>query len=128
MGFLKKIFRNVFRDGMPAHTTSSFEHLSEEELEAHLGVTRYGNFTLSGAVRPSYDLQVASTSRQSAFELCGTRPQPELRRPPDGRYVDRERAFELRRGLRRRTFPSTSRSLSSSPTTSSGCVGASSRL
>jgi hypothetical protein len=58
MGFLKKIFRNVFRDGMPTHTTSSFEHLSDEELEAHLGVTRYGSFTLSGAVRPSYDLQV----------------------------------------------------------------------
>ncbi|MEX2113271.1 MAG: hypothetical protein WD845_08805 [Pirellulales bacterium] len=58
MGFLKKIFRNVFRDGMPAHSTSSFEHLSDEELEAHLGVTRYGDFTLSGAVRPSYDLQV----------------------------------------------------------------------
>ena len=38
MGFLKKFFRNVFRDGMPAHTTSSFERLSEEELEAHLGV------------------------------------------------------------------------------------------
>ncbi|HEX3726239.1 MAG TPA: hypothetical protein VHV08_08345 [Pirellulales bacterium] len=58
MGFLKKIFRNVFRDGMPAHTTSSFERLSDEELEAHLGVVRYGNFLLTGAVRPSYDLQV----------------------------------------------------------------------
>ncbi len=58
MGFLKKIFRNVFRDGMPTHTTSSFERLSDEELEAHLGVMRYGDFTLTGAVRPSYDLQV----------------------------------------------------------------------
>ena len=58
MGFLKKIFRNVFRDGMPTHTSSSFEHLSDEELEAHLGVARYGDFVLPGAVRPSYDLQV----------------------------------------------------------------------
>ncbi|MGD9722456.1 MAG: hypothetical protein AB7O59_13205 [Pirellulales bacterium] len=58
MGFLKKIFRNVFRDGMPQHAASSFEHLSDEELEAHLGVARYGDFTLTGAVRPSYDLQV----------------------------------------------------------------------
>jgi hypothetical protein len=58
MGFLKKIFRNVFRDGMPQHTASSFEHLTDEELEAHLGVARYGDFTLTGAVRPSYDLQV----------------------------------------------------------------------
>ena len=41
--------------------TSSFERLSEEELEAHLGVARYGNFMLSDAVRPSYDLQVVPT-------------------------------------------------------------------
>ncbi len=58
MGFLKKIFRNVFREGMPTHTTSSFDRLSDEELEAHLGVVRYGDFVLTGAVRPSYDLQV----------------------------------------------------------------------
>ncbi|MDZ4820050.1 MAG: hypothetical protein SGJ20_13860, partial [Planctomycetota bacterium] len=39
-------------------TTSSFEQLSEEELEAHLGVIRYGDFVLTEAIRPSYDLQV----------------------------------------------------------------------
>ncbi len=38
--------------------TSSFERLSEEELEAHLGVSRYGNYSLTDAIRPSYDLQV----------------------------------------------------------------------
>lgn len=38
--------------------TSSFEHLSDEQLEAHMGVARYGEFMLSDAVRPSYDLQV----------------------------------------------------------------------
>jgi len=58
MGFLKRFFRNVFREGSAPVGTSSFERLSEEELEAHLGVSRYGNFQLSDAVRPSYDLQV----------------------------------------------------------------------
>lgn len=58
MGFLKKFFRNVFRDGSVPVGTSSFERLSEEELEAHLGVARYGDFLLTEAVRPSYDLQV----------------------------------------------------------------------
>ncbi len=58
MGFLKKFFPNVFRDAVTTHTSSSFERLSDEELEAHLGVVRYGDFTLTGAVRPSYDLQV----------------------------------------------------------------------
>ena len=60
MGFLKRFFRNVLHEGMPTTQpeTSSFEHLSEEELEAHLGVQRYGDFLLTDAVRPSYDLQV----------------------------------------------------------------------
>jgi hypothetical protein len=61
MGFLKKFFRNVFREGSMPVGTSSFERLSEEELEAHLGVARYGNFALTDAVRPSYDLQVVPT-------------------------------------------------------------------
>ena len=55
MGFLKRFFRNVFREGTMPVGTSSFEHLSEEELESHLGVSRYGEFTLTEAVRPSYD-------------------------------------------------------------------------
>jgi len=58
MGFLKRFFRNVFRDGSIPVGTSSFENLSEEELEAHLGVSRYGDFALTEAIRPSYDLQV----------------------------------------------------------------------
>jgi len=58
MGFLKRFFRNVFRDGAPPVGTSSFERLSEEDLETHLGVSRYGDFLLTDAIRPSYDLQV----------------------------------------------------------------------
>jgi hypothetical protein len=58
MGFLKRFFRNVLHEGMPTPRTSSFEHLTEDELEAHLGVQRYGKFWLTDAVRPSYDLQV----------------------------------------------------------------------
>lgn len=59
MGFLKRFFRGVFHEGAPAVPThSSFERLSEEELEAHLGVQRYGKFMLTDAVRPSYDLKV----------------------------------------------------------------------
>ena len=58
MGFLKRFFRNVFRDGSIPVGASSFENLNEEDLEAHLGVSRYGDFVLSEAVRPSYDLQV----------------------------------------------------------------------
>jgi hypothetical protein len=60
MGFLKNFFTNVFHDQALQQTTStsSFEQLSEEQLEAHLDVRRYDDFVLSDAVRPSYDLQV----------------------------------------------------------------------
>ena len=59
MGFLKRFFRNVLHDYEPsvAHH-SCFEQLTEEQLEAHLGVMSYGDFRLTDAVRPSYDLQV----------------------------------------------------------------------
>src|SRR5687768_7535829 len=63
MGFLKKFFRGVFHEGAqaaPAH--SSLEHLSEEQLEAHLGVERYGACRFAAAVRPTYDVKV--TGRQ----------------------------------------------------------------
>jgi hypothetical protein len=58
MGFLKRFFRNVLREGEMPAGASSFEQLSEAELESHLSVSRYGQFILTGAIRPSYDLQV----------------------------------------------------------------------
>jgi len=59
MGFLKKFFRNVFHESAPDTVgASSFERLSEEELETHLAVSKYGNFQLTDAIRPSYDLKV----------------------------------------------------------------------
>ena len=61
MGFLKKFFRNVFHETAPQQSASSFELLSEEELETHLGVARYGKFNLTDAIRPSYDLKIVPT-------------------------------------------------------------------
>ncbi|MCA9116250.1 MAG: hypothetical protein KDA79_14290 [Planctomycetaceae bacterium] len=58
MEFLKRFLKNTYRDGQPAQGLSSFQNLTEEELEAHLRITRYDDFVLTEAVRPSYDLQV----------------------------------------------------------------------
>ena len=59
MGFLQKFFANVFHEsGSQIATSSSFDSLSEEEVEVHLNIATYGNFRLTEAVRPSYDLQV----------------------------------------------------------------------
>jgi hypothetical protein len=62
MRFLKKFFKNVFRDGHLHATPSSFENLSEEQLEAHMKIARYGDFLLTEAIRPSFDLQVVPTA------------------------------------------------------------------
>ena len=59
MGFLKRFKNNPLHEGgQPPEQRSSFERLSDEELEAHLGVASYGDFQLTEAVRPSYDLQI----------------------------------------------------------------------
>jgi hypothetical protein len=58
MGFLQRLLRNVFRDGKTTVGASSFDRLSEEELETHLSIVRYGDFVLTDAIRPSYDVQV----------------------------------------------------------------------
>ena len=74
MGFLKNFFTNVFEESATPSGTSSLEHLSEEQLEAHLGVNRYGSFTLTDAVRPSYDLKVtpAQGYRRDAYRDAET--------------------------------------------------------
>lgn len=62
MGFLKKFFGDVYSEPAAPTPGSSFETLSEDQLEAHLGVARYGSFTLSDAVRPSFGLEVVPSA------------------------------------------------------------------
>jgi hypothetical protein len=59
MGFLKRILRNgTSDDAVRSVPDGSFETLSDEELQTHLGIRTYGAFDLTDAVRPSYDLQI----------------------------------------------------------------------
>ncbi len=59
MSFLKQFFLNVLRpEEVTDRRHSSFESLSEDELEAHMSIYQYGEFRLTEAVRPSYDLRV----------------------------------------------------------------------
>jgi len=61
MGFLKRILRPTNQD--EAATTSiapgSFERLSDEDLQVHMGIKTYGTFELTDAIRPSYDVQIS---------------------------------------------------------------------
>ncbi len=59
MGFLKRILRSgTSEDILRRVAAGSFETLTDEELQTHMGITTYGTFELTDAVRPSYDLQV----------------------------------------------------------------------
>ncbi|MDO5565820.1 MAG: hypothetical protein Q4G59_04115 [Planctomycetia bacterium] len=58
MGFLKQFFRTVFRDGTLPSVPGSFEDLRKSDLEKHLAISRYGNFELTDAIRPSFNLKV----------------------------------------------------------------------
>ena len=58
MSFLKNFLKTNYRDGEPPRGVSSFRNLSEAQLDAHMSVARYGDFTLTDAVRPSYNLDI----------------------------------------------------------------------
>jgi hypothetical protein len=62
MGFLKNFFTNVYANETQVRPATGFGQLSDEQLEAHLGVARYGDFELSDAVRPSYTLEVVPSA------------------------------------------------------------------
>jgi hypothetical protein len=62
MGFLKNFFTNVYTSEAQPRPATGFGQLSEAELEAHLGVARYGDFELTDAVRPSYNLEVVPST------------------------------------------------------------------
>jgi hypothetical protein len=62
MGFLKNFFTNVYTNETMPRSAGSFGQVSDEELEAHLHVSRYGDFELSDAVRPSYNLEVVPSA------------------------------------------------------------------
>lgn len=62
MGFLQRFLKNRYRDGQTPRGPSSFANLSEEQLETHLKIARYGDFVLTDAVRPSYNLEVVPRS------------------------------------------------------------------
>lgn len=58
MGHLKRFFRNVLRDDSLSMSGGDFERIPKLEIESHLTVARYDEFSLTEAVRPSFDLRI----------------------------------------------------------------------
>jgi len=58
MSFLQRFLERVLRNNPSRMARTSFDDLSQDQLDAHLLVGRYGNFMLTDAVRPSIGLEV----------------------------------------------------------------------
>jgi hypothetical protein len=70
MSFIQRLIKSNPRDLSSRGSQSSFTNLSEDELEKHLRISRYGSFTLTNAVRPSYNLEVVPSAgyRHDTFQ------------------------------------------------------------
>lgn len=58
MSFIQRFFERVLRTNPSRMLRTSFDDLSQEELDAHLKVGCYGDFTLTDAIRPSIGLEI----------------------------------------------------------------------
>jgi len=69
MGFLEKFLTNTPREASARQIQGGFDTLTEDQLETHLNISRYGSFKLTDAVRPSYNLDVVPSAgyRKDAY-------------------------------------------------------------
>jgi hypothetical protein len=97
MGFLKNFLRPGGNEGGAKAPAESFRGLSDEELDAHVGVSRYGEFQLTDAVRPAWGLEIVPRTgyRQEWF----VDPDSGARLPVLMVSVTRERLFDVFIGL-----------------------------
>jgi len=58
MGTLKRFYRNVLQNRISFASGADESRIHNLELESHLATLTYGNFTLTDAVRPSFDLKI----------------------------------------------------------------------
>jgi hypothetical protein len=58
MSFIQRFLERVLRTNTSRMPRTSFDDLSQDQLDAHLRVGRYGSFVLTDAVRPSFGLEI----------------------------------------------------------------------
>ena len=58
MNTLKRFYRNVLQNHISFVGDMNEERIHTLELESHLATIKYGDFTLTDAVRPSFDLKI----------------------------------------------------------------------
>jgi hypothetical protein len=93
MSFLQRFLERVLRTNTGRMPRTSFDDLNQEQLDAHLRVGRYGNFTLTDAVRPSYGLEVIP--REGYRRDVYRDPESGSTMPVLAASVSSERLFEV---------------------------------
>lgn len=58
MSFLQRFLERVLRTNPSRMPRTSFDDLTQDELDAHLRIGQYGDFALTDAVRPSFGLEI----------------------------------------------------------------------
>jgi hypothetical protein len=93
MSFLQKFLERVLRTNPSRMPRTSFDDLSQDELDAHLQVGRYGNFSLTDAVRPSFGLEIVP--REGYRRDVYRDPESGNTMPVLAASVSSERLFEV---------------------------------
>lgn len=97
MSFLQKVLERVLRTNPSRMPRTSFDDLSQDQLDAHLRVGRYGNFALTDAVRPSFGLEIVP--REAYRRDVYRDPETGNTMPVLAASVSSERLFEIFMGL-----------------------------
>ena len=93
MSFLQRFIERVLRTNTTRMPRTSFDDLSQEELDAHLQVGRYGDFALTDAIRPSFGLEIVP--REGYRRDLYRDPESGNTMPVLAAAVSSERLFEV---------------------------------
>jgi hypothetical protein len=93
MSFLQKFLERVLRTNPSRMPRTSFDDLSQDQLDAHLRVGHYGDFALTDAVRPSFGLEVVP--REAYRRDVYRDPETGNTMPVLAASVSSERLFEV---------------------------------
>lgn len=93
MSFIQRFIERVLRSSPSRMPRTSFDDLSQEQLDAHLRVGRYGDFALTDAVRPSFGLDIVP--REGYRRDVYRDPETGNTMPVLAASVSSERLFEV---------------------------------
>jgi hypothetical protein len=93
MSFLQKFLERVLRTNPSRMPRTSFDDLSQDQLDAHLRIGRYGDFALTDAVRPSFGLEIVP--REAYRRDVYRDPETGNTMPVLAASVSSERLFEV---------------------------------